>query len=93
MNFVTDVLRRYGFEYVDYVYVPGQYAVRCSIIDVFSFSSEYPFRIDFFGDEVESIRTFEVETQLSNCLLYTSIGRAYLQLESGKDFCQRTSRL
>ena len=57
MNFVTDVLRSYGFEYVDYVYEPGQYAVRGSIIDVFSFSSEYPFRIDFFGDEVESVRT------------------------------------
>lgn len=65
MAFVTEVLRSYGFEYVDYVYEPGQYAVRGSIIDVFSFSSEYPFRIDFFGDEVESLRTFEVETQLS----------------------------
>ena len=65
MGFITDVLRSYGFEYVDYVYEPGQYAVRGSIIGVFSFSSEYPFRIDFFGDEVESIRTFEVETQLS----------------------------
>ncbi len=65
MNFVMEVLRSYGFEYVDYVYEPGQYAVRGSIIDVFSFSSEYPFRIDFFGDEVESLRTFEVETQLS----------------------------
>lgn len=65
MGFITEVLRSYGFEYVDYVYEPGQYAVRGSIIDVFSFSSEYPFRIDFFGDEVESIRTFEVETQLS----------------------------
>lgn len=47
------------------MYEPGQYAVRGSIIDVFSFSSEFPFRIDFFGDEVESIRTFEVESQLS----------------------------
>ena len=65
MDFVTEVLRSYGFEYVDYVYEPGQYAVRGSIIDVFSFSSEFPFRIDFFGDEVESIRTFEVESQLS----------------------------
>ncbi len=65
MNFITEVLRSYGFEYVDYVYEPGQYAVRGSIIDVFSFSSEFPYRIDFFGDEVESIRTFEVETQLS----------------------------
>ena len=65
MDFVTEVLRSYGFEYVDYVYEPGQYAVRGSIIDVFSFASEYPYRIDFFGDEVESIRTFEVESQLS----------------------------
>ncbi|WP_455587468.1 transcription-repair coupling factor [Bacteroides sp.] len=64
-TFITDVLHSYGFEYVDYVYEPGQYAVRGSIIDVFSFSSEYPYRIDFFGDEVESIRTFEVDSQLS----------------------------
>ena len=65
MSFVVEVLRTYGFEYVDYVYEPGQYALRGSIIDVFSFSSEYPYRIDFFGNEVDSIRTFEVETQLS----------------------------
>lgn len=65
MRFVTDVLRSYGFEYVDYVYEPGQYALRGSIIDVFSFSSEYPYRIDFFGDEVESLRLFEVQSQLS----------------------------
>ncbi|GHT63520.1 transcription-repair-coupling factor [Bacteroidia bacterium] len=64
-SFVEEVLESYGFEYVDYVYEPGQYAVRGSIIDVFSFSNEYPFRIDFFGDEVESLRTFDVETQLS----------------------------
>lgn len=64
-GFITDVLHSYGFEYVDYVYEPGQYAVRGSLIDVFSFSSEYPYRIDFFGDDVESIRTFEVDTQLS----------------------------
>jgi transcription-repair coupling factor (superfamily II helicase) len=64
-NFISDVLTGFGFEYVDYVYEPGQYAVRGSIIDVFSFSSEYPFRIDFFGDEVDSLRTFEVDTQLS----------------------------
>ncbi len=64
-SFVIEMLGTYGFEYTDYVYEPGQYAVRGSIIDVFSFASEYPYRIDFFGDEVESIRTFEVETQLS----------------------------
>ncbi len=58
-------LRTLGFRMVDYVYEPGQFAVRGSIVDVFSFSSEYPFRLDFFGDEVDSIRTFEVLTQLS----------------------------
>ena len=59
-EFITAVLAGYGFEHVDYVYEPGQYAVRGSIIDVFSFASEYPYRIDFFGDEVDSIRTFEI---------------------------------
>jgi transcription-repair coupling factor (superfamily II helicase) len=63
--FVADVLDSYGFERVDYVYEPGQYAVRGSIIDVFSFSDAYPYRLDFFGNEVESIRRFDVETQLS----------------------------
>ena len=63
--FVSDVLDEYGFEQVDYVYEPGQYALRGSILDVFSFSYEFPYRIDFFGDEVETIRTFDVETQLS----------------------------
>ncbi|MDH6342656.1 transcription-repair coupling factor (superfamily II helicase) [Parabacteroides sp. PFB2-12] len=63
--FVSDVLDSYGFEQVDYVYEPGQYALRGSILDVFSYSHEYPYRIDFFGDEVETIRTFDVETQLS----------------------------
>lgn len=58
-------LRSLGFEETDYVYEPGQFAVRGSILDVFSFSSEYPFRIDFFGDEIDSIRTFEVQSQLS----------------------------
>lgn len=55
----------FGFERVDYVYEPGQYALRGSILDVFSFSSEFPFRIDFFGDEIDSIRQFQVDTQLS----------------------------
>ena len=53
------------FKEVTYVYEPGEFAVRGSLIDIFSFSSEYPYRIDFFGDEVESIRTFTVEDQLS----------------------------
>ncbi|NDV68153.1 transcription-repair coupling factor [Dysgonomonas sp. 25] len=64
-QFIDEVLLSFQFEYVDYVYEPGQYAIRGSIIDVFSFSSEYPYRIDFFGDEISTIRTFEVDTQLS----------------------------
>lgn len=63
--FVSDVLDEYGFEQVDYVYEPGQYAMHGSILDVFSFSYEFPYRIDFFGNEVETIRSFDVETQLS----------------------------
>lgn len=58
-------LRALEFQEVDYVYEPGQFAVRGSILDVYSYSSEYPFRIDFFGDEIDTLRTFEVETQLS----------------------------
>ena len=58
-------LRDFGFSQVDYVYEPGQFAVRGSILDVYSFSSELPYRIDFFGDEIDTIRTFEVQDQLS----------------------------
>ena len=65
MNDIVSTLRDFGFSEVDYVYEPGQFARRGSILDVFSFSSEYPCRIDFFGDEIDTIRTFEVENQLS----------------------------
>lgn len=58
-------MRSLGFEEVDYVYEPGQFAMRGSIVDVYSYSSELPFRIDFFDDEVDTIRTFEVADQLS----------------------------
>ena len=54
-----------GMQHTDYVYEPGQFAVRGSIVDVYSYSSEIPYRIDFFGDEVDSIRSFDVQTQLS----------------------------
>ena len=64
-TFVSEVLDSHGFQYVDYVYEPGQYAQRGSILDLFSYSSEFPYRIDFFGDVVESIRNFDMETQLS----------------------------
>ena len=63
--FLAEVLSGYDFEKNDFVYEPGQYAVRGGIIDVFSFSSELPYRIELFGDEIESIRTFNPETQLS----------------------------
>ena len=58
-------LRQMGMREVDYVYEPGQFALRGSILDVYSYSSELPFRIDLFGDDIDSIRTFEVDTQLS----------------------------
>lgn len=58
-------LLAFEFQEVDYVYEPGQFAVRGSIVDVYSFSSEWPLRIDFFGDEVDTIRTFDVQDQLS----------------------------
>ena len=66
ITFVANALREYGFARVDYVYEPGQYAVRGSILDVFSYSNEYPYRIDFFGDDIDSIRTFHVDSQLSH---------------------------
>ena len=62
---VTHRLRSLGFKEQDYVYEPGQFAVRGSIVDVYSYSSELPFRIDFFGDEIDTIRTFTVDDQLS----------------------------
>lgn len=64
-DFIVDVLNEYVFERVDFVYEPGQYSVRGSIIDIFSFAAGKPYRIDFFGNEVESIRIFEPESQLS----------------------------
>ncbi|MFO7369094.1 MAG: transcription-repair coupling factor, partial [Bacteroidales bacterium] len=65
ISFIREVLEEYHFTDVDFVYEPGQYAIRGSLVDVFSFASSDPYRIDFFGDEVESIRTFDVDTQLS----------------------------
>ena len=65
MTEITTRLRELGFTATDYVYEPGQYSVRGSILDVFSYSNELPYRIDFWGDDIDSIRTFNVETQLS----------------------------
>jgi transcription-repair coupling factor (superfamily II helicase) len=65
LDFVNEVLFEYNFKRVDFVTEPGEFAVRGGIVDVFSFSNDVPYRIEFFGDEVDSIRTFDIETQLS----------------------------
>ncbi|WP_136482477.1 transcription-repair coupling factor [Cognatitamlana onchidii] len=65
IDFVNEILFEYQFKRVDFVTEPGEFSVRGGIVDVFSFSHDKPYRIEFFGDEVDSIRTFDVETQLS----------------------------
>ena len=65
MDFIEETLEEYGFEREDYVYEPGQYAKRGGILDVFSFAHDLPYRIEFFGDEIESIRTFDPVSQTS----------------------------
>ena len=65
IEFINEFLYEYGFERVDFVYEPGQFSVRGSIVDIFSFSNEDPYRLDFFGDEIESVRSFDIDTQLS----------------------------
>ncbi len=62
---LTELLGQMGMERVDFVYEPGQYAVRGGIVDIYSYSNEEPYRLDFFGNTVDSIRTFDIETQLS----------------------------
>jgi len=64
LDFLEEVLHEYNFERVDFVYEPGQYAIRGSIADIFSYSADLPYRIDFFGEEVESIRSFNTDDQL-----------------------------
>ncbi len=65
LDFLNEVLFEYQFKRVDFVTEPGEFSVRGGIVDVFSFSHDQPYRIEFFGDDVDSIRTFDVETQLS----------------------------
>lgn len=64
-DFLNELLLEYHFDRVDFVYEPGQFSIRGGILDVFSYANEHPFRIEFFGDEVESIRTFDAASQLS----------------------------
>lgn len=65
IDFINEFLYEYDFERVDFVYQPGQFAIRGGIVDIFSFSNDLPYRIEFFGDDIESIRTFDIDTQLS----------------------------
>jgi transcription-repair coupling factor (superfamily II helicase) len=65
IDFINELLLEYDFEQVNYVYEPGQYSIRGGIVDVFSFAADTPYRIEFFGNEVESIRTFDASSQLS----------------------------
>ena len=65
LDFMMEVMAEFSFDRVDFVYGPGQYSIRGGILDVFSFSNDLPYRIEMFGDDVESIRTFDPETQLS----------------------------
>ena len=65
IDFMNELLLEYHFDRVDFVYEPGQFSIRGGIVDVFSYSNDHPFRIEFFGDEVESIRTFDASSQLS----------------------------
>src|SRR5690606_20273447 len=65
IDFINEVLHEYEFRRVDFITEPGEFSVRGGIIDVFSFSNDNPYRLEFFGNEVDSIRTFDVETQLS----------------------------
>lgn len=71
IDFINEFLYEYDFERVDFVYEPGQFAIRGGIVDIFSFSNDLPYRIEFFGDEIESIRTFDIESQLSVSKIHT----------------------
>lgn len=71
IDFINEFLYEYDFERVDFVYEPGQFAIRGGIVDIFSFSNDLPYRVEFFGDEIESIRTFDIETQLSVDKIHT----------------------
>lgn len=90
MEFIDEVMQEYGFEKVDYVYEPGQYSIRGGIVDIFSYSFEQPYRIEFFGDEVDSIRKFDPGSQLSTgkmvkATIVPNVGKKMLQ-ESRESF-------
>ncbi|RZK49088.1 MAG: transcription-repair coupling factor [Pedobacter sp.] len=65
ISFINEFLHDFDFERTDFVYEPGQFSIRGGIVDIYSFANDLPYRIEFFGEEIESIRTFEIESQLS----------------------------
>lgn len=69
IDFINEMLFEYGFERTDYVNDPGQFSIRGGIIDIYSFANDYPYRVEFFGNDIESIRTFDPVNQLSIALL------------------------
>lgn len=92
LEFITDVLLEYEFERSDYVVEPGQFSVRGGIVDIFSFSSDHPYRIEFFGNEIDSIRSFDSTTQLSvkilnECTIIPNVQTKLLQ-ESRQTFLE-----
>lgn len=96
--FIAEVLYKYGFERVEYVYEPGQYATRGSIIDVYSYANDLPYRIDFFGDTIDSIRSFDIESQLSiqpqqEILIVPSLSHCQGEKISFFDFVSAQSKL
>ncbi len=98
-DFIVEVLTEYGFMETDFVYEPGEFAIRGGIVDVFSFSYDQPCRIDFFGNEVESIRFFDIETQLSENRVDSvsiipniqDIGRQMGELDTNGERCSLVS--
>ncbi|MFN3403335.1 MAG: transcription-repair coupling factor [Cytophagaceae bacterium] len=100
LNFIIELLQEYEFERTDFVYEPGQFSVRGGIIDVFSYSHDFPFRLELFGDEIESIRTFDPNSQLSvdsrkNISIVPNIQTRLMQesREALLDFIPETTRL
>jgi transcription-repair coupling factor (superfamily II helicase) len=85
IDYMKKTFVEYGFERVDFVYEPGQYAIRGGIVDVFSFSSNKPYRMEFFGDEIESIRNFDINTQFSDNKLQKAVITPNIKNITAKD--------
>jgi transcription-repair coupling factor (superfamily II helicase) len=83
-DFVLEYLYENNFEYTDFVFQPGQFSLRGGIIDVFSYANEYPCRIEFSGDTIASLRTFEIDTQLSRTILEKMVITPDLQAKSNE---------